>query len=363
MYSFFAGKDAAKGESTQDVSPIGVAIIGSGIFAKEQHLPAVLATPSLSLKAVYSRSLKSAATLCEKLAQKVDWYSEETETDGRGLDDILPIPYQPAYIKKALLAGKHVLAEKPIAKDVATAEELLTWYKTSCDSGGIDPAKATFNIAENWRFLESHNYAATVIAGLGRVTGFRSRINFMVETGGKYFETPWRKTPEYQGGFLLDAGIHYVAATRLFIGKECSVVRVSAFTQQLQPHLPPVDTVNAVWKLANGASGTFAVSFGTTFKGSGYSVACEKGTVTVVRNRVSVVRDDKEETREFIDETNEIAEEGKGVKQEVAAWAKGIAEGTQDPRLAPTEALTDLKILEAMLRSGEHDGNPVAVAP
>ena len=40
----------------------------------------------------------------------------------------LPILVQPDFIKKALSAGKHVLAEKPIAKDVATATELLDWY-------------------------------------------------------------------------------------------------------------------------------------------------------------------------------------------------------------------------------------------
>ena len=55
---------------------IGIAIIGSGIFAKEEHLPAIQATPSLSLKAVYSRSLKSAQALSEKLSG-VDLYSDD----------------------------------------------------------------------------------------------------------------------------------------------------------------------------------------------------------------------------------------------------------------------------------------------
>lgn len=351
---------------------IGVALIGSGIFAKEEHLPAILATPSLSLKAVYSRSLASAAALSATLSQKVDWYSEETKTSGRGLDDMLlnpnikaviialPIPAQPEFIKKALLAGKHVLAEKPLAKDVATAEELLAWYKSSTEAGAIDTAKASLSIAENWRFLDSHGYAAARIAEMGRVLGFRARVNSMVLPGSQYHETSWRKTPDYQGGFLLDGGIHFVAATRLFLGAANKVERVSAFTVQLQPHLPPVDTLNAVWKLSNGASGTFTVSMGTTFTGSGYSVACEKGTVTVMSNRVTIARtqDDgpHEEIKEFLDE-------GMGVKQEVAAWARDIVQGQRDPRFSPEEALIDLKILEAMLRSGEHDGNPVAIAP
>jgi hypothetical protein len=65
---------------------IDIALIGSGIFAKEEHLPAIQDTPSLSLKAVYSRSLKSAKTLSEKLSD-VEIYSDDQE--GKKFDDLL----------------------------------------------------------------------------------------------------------------------------------------------------------------------------------------------------------------------------------------------------------------------------------
>lgn len=64
----------------------GIALIGSGIFAKEEHLPAIQDTPSLSLKAVYSRSLKSATALSEKLSG-VELYSDDQ--DGKKFDDLL----------------------------------------------------------------------------------------------------------------------------------------------------------------------------------------------------------------------------------------------------------------------------------
>ena len=63
-----------------------IALIGSGIFAKEEHLPAIQATPSLRLVAVYSRSLKSAQTLSEKLSG-VDLYSDDEA--GKGYEDLL----------------------------------------------------------------------------------------------------------------------------------------------------------------------------------------------------------------------------------------------------------------------------------
>jgi predicted dehydrogenase len=67
-----------------------IALVGSGIFAKEEHLPAIRATPLLSLKAVYSRSLQSAQTLAETTAAgsaAVDLYSEDQE--GKKYDDLL----------------------------------------------------------------------------------------------------------------------------------------------------------------------------------------------------------------------------------------------------------------------------------
>lgn len=94
---------------------IGLAIIGSGIFVCDEHLPAVKACSLLTLKAIYSRSLKSA----KALETNVDLYSDDsgsgkTYHDLLLRDDIhaviiaLPIMSQPEYIEAALAAGKHV---------------------------------------------------------------------------------------------------------------------------------------------------------------------------------------------------------------------------------------------------------------
>ncbi|EON69762.1 hypothetical protein W97_09025 [Coniosporium apollinis CBS 100218] len=336
---------------------IGVAIIGSGMFAKDEHLPAVQAAPSLTLKAIYSRSLKSAKSLAENLSN-ADLYSDDSG-EGKSYSDLLarsdiqaviiglPILTQPTYIRQALEASKHVLAEKPVAKDVATATELVKWYHDN-----VDTSKVTWSVAENFRFMDSFLHGAEQVRQMGRVLGFRTRMHAFVKPGTKYFETAWRKTPEYQGGFLLDGGVHFIAGTRLLLQPENAPTRVSAFTARLQEHLPPVDTVDATWKTKSGVSGTFSVSFGTTFSGSEYTLACEKGTVTVLRSMVKIVKDGKEETKEF-------SGEGAGVKQEVKAWGEGIESGNQDPRQTPEEALKDLEVLEAMLQSGEGNGVPI----
>ena len=106
----------------------------------------------------------------------------------------MPIEVQPDYIRKALKAGKHVLSEKPIAKDLVTARELLDWYHHSDarekDGGGDNGRKSlggTWSVAENFRFIESFMYAANRIREMGRVLGFSVRMATFVGPGDRYF--------------------------------------------------------------------------------------------------------------------------------------------------------------------------------
>ncbi|OJD31196.1 oxidoreductase nad-binding rossmann fold protein [Diplodia corticola] len=348
---------------------VGVAIIGSGVFVREKHLAAVQAAPSLTLKALFSRSLKSAEALASEVSG-VDLYSEDAgegkgysdllaRTDIKGVIIALPIPAQPAYIKAALSAGKHVLSEKPVAKDVAEARELLQWYDKN-----IDKSKVTWGVAENFRFFESFQYGAEKVKELGKVVSFSTKMHAFVKEGSKYQVTSWRKDPTHQGGFVLDAGVHFVAAARLLLSSTGNPTSVSAHTAQHLPYLPPVDTIDAVWKLGSGCSGSFSTTFAAPVGGHEYRIVCERGTVTVGFGSgpmapafVAVNRAGDEGEGE----RKEFPETGFGVTPEVAAWGGKLEEGGFDERQAPQEALKDLQIMEAMLRSGEQGGVPVAL--
>lgn len=164
--------------------------------------------------------------------------------------------------------------------------------------------------------------------------------------------TEWRKVPEYQGGFVLDGGIHIVAGLRLLLGPNDPVTTLSAHSNLMQEHLPPVDTVDAVMKTKSGATGIFSASYGSDFKDFGYEFSCEGGVVTVTYDGVTVKG-----------EKQDVPYDGKAVVPEVADFAASIAKGGPlDKRQSPEEALADLEILEKMLRSGEKDGEKMQLS-
>jgi predicted dehydrogenase len=208
-----------------------------------------------------------------------------------------------------------------------------------------------WGVAENYRFIPSLQHASSIVSSgvLGKISTFRTHMYASVGRGNLSFETAWRRKPEYQGGFVLDGGVHFVAATRMMLGPTEPIVRLSAFTKMTREYLPPVDTVDAVMKTKNGVTGTFSVSFGSSNNGSEYTVTGEEGYVTVYRGGnlqgkmggtvvVKIGTDDETVTK--------FENDGNGVMEEVDAWAKALVGGKGlDARQTPENALKDLEIV------------------
>lgn len=87
------------------MAPIGLAILGSGIFVTIEHLPAVRACSGFELKAVYSRSLASAKKL--EAGEGVELYSEDDPA--RGLDALLKRDDIQAIIIASVVSLSHAM--------------------------------------------------------------------------------------------------------------------------------------------------------------------------------------------------------------------------------------------------------------
>ncbi|RBA11051.1 NAD-binding Rossmann fold oxidoreductase family protein [Fusarium proliferatum] len=341
---------------------VGIALLGAGIFAREQHLPAIESVGHLSLKAVYSRSEEAAISLAKQAQDMVDIYFDSPPTSGRSLDDLLArsdiaavaacatILVQPQLIRKALRAGKHVLSEKPIAQDTATAISLVQWYSSQS-------SPPIWAVAENFRFNESLRYAEMRTREIGgELASFRLSYYGLIRKENKYFKTEWRKTPEFQGGFLLDSGIHFIASLRLLlraVGQEAK--EVMALSSLLKEHLPPVDTVHAIISTTDSRHGAVCISFGVEHK-STLEIEIISTHGVVVWTPVSVQSTIKSDSGESMNETKEFIYNN-GVKAEFEAFAQAILQKCPDPRQTPLEALKDLSLLQGLLDSAACNGS------
>ena len=164
-----------------------------------------------------------------------------------------------------------------------------------------------------------------------------------------------RQNPEHQGGFLLDGGIHFVAALRFLLSAaSSSITQVAAFTSLMQPNLSPLDTANATMYINNGNSGTFSISYGTEF-GNAFQiqVIMDRGAVSITPTLVTVLtRDDKGCEKIYRQEFSVDS----GVRREMAVFAKGIKEGKVEVRGTVEEALMDLRVVQGILESGREGG-------
>jgi predicted dehydrogenase len=324
-------------------APIRIALLGAGIYMREAHAPAIRATQQYQVAVIYSRTQESA----QRLAATFD-YAIDTSTDldavlGRSdidaVDIALPIDHMPEVVRKALAAGKHVISEKPIAPTVAAGRDLLA-YKTAY------PAQA-WMVAENWRYEAAFGQSKLLLdeGAIGDARSAHWAVNIRMETDNPYYQTTWRQQPQYQGGFLFDAGVHHAAAWRLLLGE---VAQVSAFTTQMRADLPPIDTLSAALRFDSGIIASYAVSFAA---GVGLpetlTIVGSDGALRIERSHIEIVRGKDVERHQMWDA---YPRSNVSVFNDFAAVVRGEkTNGTATPEAA----LGDVALLEACFRSAE----------
>ena len=154
------------------------------------------------------------------------------------------------HVVAAAHAGKHVLVEKPMALNVAEAEEMLA----ACRENGVK-----LMVGYMMRFHAHHRRLRQMILDgeLGTVTFARAQLTCW------YPDIPgsWRQPPRLSGGgAFTDLGVHCLDLLEMLIGR---VGRLAAFMGTLAFSYPVEDTATVLVEFVNGAHGVVDVSFGT----------------------------------------------------------------------------------------------------
>lgn len=323
-------------------APLRIALVGAGVFARKAHAPALAALQRegrVRVVAVASRTREKAEAVAAELpGEPAVLTGLEQVLAHPGVDAVdlvLPIPSLPGAVERCLVAGLHVVSEKPLAPDSATAERLL----------GIRAGNeaTVWMVAENWRYEPSFVAAAKVLAEgrIGAPVIAHWAVQIGVRPGNAYHGTPWRRTGEVPGGFLLDAGVHFAAALRLVMGE---VADVTALSRSTCADLPPLDTMAAALRFESGALATLAMTFAASGPWpTALHLVGTEGALRATPDRLEVTRGG----------ATEVVYKGTpcGVAEELAAFTAAVLEG-EPHRNTPQEAARDLALVERLLSSG-----------
>jgi predicted dehydrogenase len=186
-------------------------LVGTGYWAHETHAPGIAAAAGATLAAVWGRDREAASALAARHGAVAHDDFDAFLADVDAVSFSVPPDVQPALAMRAAAAGKHLLLEKPMALDAATAEALVA----AVDASGVaalvffthlfsPPAVAWFAECDADPWLGGEAY------WLGSALADENPFN-----------TPWRRL----SGGLWDVGPHAVVDLWRTLGP---VVRVTA---------------------------------------------------------------------------------------------------------------------------------------
>jgi predicted dehydrogenase len=318
------------------LQPISMGVVGAGMIAKMRYLPILKKSSELfRVAAAYSRTQKNALSAAKGFAECAvidDLNAILTDPRVPALLLLLPPNLQAEAIRTALDAGKHVLSEKPIGADTATAHALVKRYAQN--------AKSVWMVAENWRF-EPFAVAAHALVqsnDVGPALAFSLMVNAPMTILNPFFHSVWR-TKDF--GFLIDTGVHHVALLRRLFG---DVARVTAQSKASRANLPE-DILVVTLEHRSGVMGQYCVSYapGPPLDPE-LQMLTEKFHVRVNTKAIEISGAKKR--------TIEVPA-GDAFRDELAVFANAIRGEPADPRAHPLEALNDLATMLAIVESAK----------
>lgn len=231
---------------------LGVGIIGLGVGLR--HAQAVQQDPRTRLAGVADQDANIAARRGRELSP------DQTATDYRELlanpaiDLIIvatPDHFHRDQTVAALLAGKHVLVEKPMAPSLAECQDM------------VDAARAAgklLMVGHSVRFTPAFTTIKTLVdhGDLGEIYYVGS--SYEHDYGRLKRPAAWRFDPKYARHQFLGGGCHAVDLLRLFLP---DIRKVAAVSNHFSlPESPKDDCILALYRAGNGAAGRVQVTAG-----------------------------------------------------------------------------------------------------
>lgn len=214
-------------------------LVGTGHWARATHAPALLATPGVTLAGIWGRDPGRTVSIAAAMdTTAYDDYDALLDT----VDAVafsVPPDVQAPMATAAARAGKHLLLEKPIAKDAGIARDL--------EAAVLDAGVASVVFFTQLFRPEVRAWLAECAASEQPWEGGLALSLGSVQREEGVFSTPWRLEPD---GGLWDLGPHALSVLVPVLGPVASV----------SAHEDPLGTTHLVLQHRGGASSTATVS-------------------------------------------------------------------------------------------------------
>jgi UDP-N-acetyl-2-amino-2-deoxyglucuronate dehydrogenase len=244
-----------------------------------------------------------------------------------------------AHAIEAMLAGCHVIVEKPMEITLANIEKMLhVQQETGRKMAVISQHRFDSATQQVHKLVEEQAFGKLVL-GNAIIPWWRSQ---------QYYNSgAWRGTWELDGGgVLMNQSIHSIDLLQWLMGR---VKSIYAYTDTLAHRMETEDVAVAVLRFASGAVGTIAATT-SGYPGTGTRIAIygDKGTAVIESDKLKdlhLARDQSEKVGSY-----------GGVKPSPTATDPGKT-GASDPGAIGTD--THALQIEDMIRAIHENGTPL----
>jgi predicted dehydrogenase len=330
---------------------IRIAVVGLGWWGK-QIVTCLAGSARLRVVAACDANPGPVADFAKQhgvpLADSYEALLKRPDVDAVAL--VTPHSQHEAQVLAALAAGKQVFCEKPLALSGASAERMLN----ACAKAG-----RVLGIGHERRYEPAwEEMRALVESGrLGRLLLLDANFSHNIFRG--IDPNNWRLSRENApAGAMTALGIHL---TDLFVALAGMPTRVSARAAALMFTPPAQDYVAAEIDFANGTRARVTCLSSVPFYGR-FTVIGDQGWVEVQEAGnvdkglpSTLVHADPTGAR-----TTKSFDPTDTVLKNFEAWADAV-EDRGAYRFTPEQLLANVRVLEAIVRSADHDGAPIAL--
>ena len=316
--------------TSSDSRPVRIGLIGAGAIMRLSHAPTVRSARGAELTAIFDRDFARAEALASDFGGTP--YGELEALLGAPDVDAVIVATPNRHHEEAVLAaaahGKHVLCEKPLTLDVASARRMVE----ACRDADV-----LLQVGFNQRFWPQVEIAKALIASgfIGKVHQFRS--NYSEKSTAYPAATRYRYDLAQSGGAtIIDLTIHRIDLARHLVGDFSAVF--AELTHSVLPERVD-DNVFLLTRFEQGARGCLSGNRYSPDIGDGTDIYGADGTIHIASETLNPFH-----AAPLAVYTEKSAADLPDVLREAYypdAWWKGFAGGwitVKPPRRSPYEA-------------------------